>query len=283
MHLDALGSCANDSGLEDDSQTSSEVKFKGSTSEISLESSIRSKDSTVGELSEMSPAVSSGVQSETSSDSGEDEVEEAGEEEAVEDGLTLPSSYTDGGYVNIGEEDINRVNRLTRETSVSDIPENGNEDIDLEEMERMMSITSYDAKEAIERYFNIDAIACSGVPILHCVRLMCSFLLAGKAGRVLPDSLTRVTVKSLALNCLGHALAIYPEAFLARVLPDDDDESYASNEEEIVNSEQLVRDCCLFKEHSDPQIRGMIANVAGQFIEAALRKSGYESCNFVFF
>ena len=272
VHLEALGGSASDSGLEDESQTLSDSKFKESISDISLESSVRSKDSVVGDFSEISTGVSSGVQSETSSVSGEDNVEEAEEEDAEEDGLTLPSSYNDGGYVNIGEEDINRARRLTSVTSVSDIPENENEELDLAEMERMMSITSYDAKEAIERYFNIDAIACSGVPILHCVRLMCSFLLAGRAGQVLPDSRTRVSVKLLALNCLGHALTIYPEAFLARVMPDE--ESDATNEEDAANSEQLVRDCCLFTEHSDPQVRGMISVVAGQFIKAALCKSG---------
>ena len=272
MHLDILGSIASDSGLEDESQAAGEMKLKESISEVSLESSVRSKDSAVGDISEISGGTSSEVQSETSTDSGDDEVEETAEEEVEEDGLTLPSSYTDGGYVNIGEEDVNRAKRLASVSSVSDIPENENEDLDLEEMERLMSITSYDAKEAIERYFNIDAIACSGVPILHCVRLMCSFLLAGKAGQVLPDSRTRVSVKSLALNCLGHALAIFPEAFLARVMPDD--ESDSTNESDTTNSDQLVRDCCLFVEHSDPQIRGMIANVASLFIKAALRESG---------
>ena len=272
MNLDSLGSVTNDSGLEDESQVSSEAKFKESISDVSLDGSVRSKDSAVGDYSEASSNVSPGMQSDTESDNSEDNVEEATEEEAEEEGLMLPSSYTDGGYVNIGEEDINRARRLTSVTSVSDIPEN--EELDLDEMERLMSITSYDAKEAIERYFNIDAIACSGVPILHCVRLMCSFLLAGTAGKVLPDSRTRVSVKSLALNCLGHALAIYPEAFLARVMPDDASDATDDDEDDMTNSEQLVRDCCLFTGHSDPQIRGMIASVAGKFIKAALCKSG---------
>lgn len=269
MHLDILGSYASDSGLEDESS-----RLKDSLSEVSMESSYRSKDSALGDASEISEA-----QSEISVDDIDDEgeAEETAEEEIEEeDGLTLPSSYTDGGYVNIGEEDVNRVKGLASMTSVSDIPENENEneEVDLEEMERLMSISSYDAKEAIERFFNIDAIACTGMPILHCVRLMCSFLLAGKVGKVLPDSRTRVSVKSLALSCLGHALTIYPEAFLARVMPDEEEDSQKTDELELTNSDQCVRDCCLLAEHSDPQIRGMIANVAGLFIKAALCKSG---------
>ena len=272
MHLDVLGHYASDSGLEEDSQASSGGLLRESLSSVSLESSTRSKDSAVGDISEISGGVSSEVQSEASTDSEEGDADETAEEETEEDGLTLPSSYTDGGFVNIGEEDVSRVTRLESVTSISDIPENENEEVDLEEMERMMSITSYDAKEAIERYFNIDAIACTGVPMLHCVRLMCSFLLAGKVGKVLPDSRTRVSVKSLTLNCLGQALSIYPEAFIARVMPEETGD--ATQSDQGGNSEQCVRDCCLFVEHSDPQIRGMIASVAGVFIKAALCKSG---------
>ena len=237
-----------------------------------------SKDSAFGDISEVSGTMSADPRSEKSTDSenssidqGEEEGENEGENE--DQGLSLPSSYTDGGFVNIDEKDVDRARRFASVSSVSDIPENENEEVDLADLERMMSITSYDAEEAIERYFNIDAIACSGLPILHCVRLMCSFLLAGKAGKMLPDSLTRVSVKSLALNCLSHALAIYPGAFLARVMPEEA-EKVIEDESDSERSEQCVRDCLLFAEHTDPQIRGMVANIAGLFLKAALCESG---------
>ncbi len=251
------------------------MKLKENISDISLDSQTQSlKDSAFGETSEFSGSISTEPRSGANTDSETDSIETAEDEtEVEEEGLVLPSSYTDAGYVNIDEADISKTGRLASISSVSDIPDNDNEQIDLEQMERMMSITSYDAQTAIERYFNIDAIACTGVPILHCVRLMCSFLLAGKSGSLLPDARTRVSVKSLALSCLSHALSVYPEAFLARVMPDG--ETLDVLEKTDNNSEQCVRDCLLFADHLDQQIRGMVSNVAGNYVKAALLVSGY--------
>lgn len=274
MNLDILGGETTDSGLEEETQSIGDTKLRENLSELSLEASTRSKDSAFGEISEVSGTISVETRSEKSTDSESINIDQGEEEGENEDqGLSLPSSYTDGGFVNIDEKDVDRASRFASVSSVSDIPENGNEEVDLADLERMMSITSYDAEEAIERYFNIDAIACSGVPILHCVRLMCSFLLAGRVGKMLPDSLTRVSVKSLALNCLSHALAIYPEALLARVMPEQAEKGdEEGNDSE--KSEQCVRDCLLFAEHTDPQIRGMVGNIAGLFLKAVLCQSG---------
>eukprot|EP00794_Sanderia_malayensis_P005415 gene5415-6091_t len=280
LSLDTIGTEAGDSGLEEDTQSSNEVRMKENFSEASLDSQTTSlRDSACDEISEISgsteqqPEIMVEGEDSGSIETGEDE-----QDNEEDNGLVLPSSYTDAGYVNIDEADVNSTRRLTSLSSVSDIPDNENEQIDLAEMERMMSITSYDAQAAIERYFNIDAIACSGVPILHCVRLMCSFLLAGTPGTLLPDSRTRVSMKSLALSCLGHALAIYPEAFLARVMPDSENSDTAGENEDasgaIKRSDQSVRDCLLFADHFDQQLRGMVCNVAASYIKAAICVSG---------
>ena len=271
LNLDALGS-EEDSGLEEESQSIGDLKLKENLSNMSLDSQ-SFKDSAYEE----SVAIPSAEpQSQATTDSETGSIDKAEEEtETEEDGLMLPSSYTDAGYVNIDEKDVDNASRLTSLSSVSDIPDNENELAVFEQMTRLMSMTSYDAEAAIERYFNIDAIACDGVPILHCVRLMCSFLLAGKPGTLLPDSRTRVSVKSLALNCLSQALSIYPEAFLAKVMPEESPSAVKASEYSGPKlSEQCVRDCLLFEDHGDPQIRGMISHVAGSYIKAALCQSG---------
>ncbi len=273
LSLDVLGSEVNDSGLEDDA-TGTSGKIKENLSDASIDSQSL-KDSAYGEVSEISGSMTTESPSEATTDCESDSVDIAEEEnEAEESGLVLPSSYTDAGYVNIDEGDVHHPREST---SLSDIPDNENEQVDLEQMVRLMSVNSYDAEAAIERYFNIDAIACSGVPMLHCVRLMCSFLLAGKPGSLLPDSRTRVSVKSLALGCLSHALDIYPEAFLARVMPEEG----ADNVKDSHLSEQCVRDCLLFAEHVDQQIRGMVSLVVGNYVNAALCQSGLVELNMV--
>ena len=57
--------------------------------------------------------------------------------------------------------------------------------------------------------FNFDPVTCDGVPILHCVRLLCSFLLSGEPGQTLPDKKARVSIKSLALNCTQYHWSPY--------------------------------------------------------------------------
>ena len=54
------------------------------------------------------------------------------------------------------------------------------------------------------------------VPLKYCCRLLASsFLLTGTPGELMPDKLCRVSVKSLALNCLGNVLKLYPKLMFA--------------------------------------------------------------------
>ena len=135
---------------------------------------------------------------------------------------------------------------------------------------RTESVSTQEVKLFVERSFQIDAVACRGVPLVHCVRLMCSFLLSGNPGEMLSDSSVRVSVKSLALSCIGQALKLHPEAFLVRILPESSEES--DDEELCQSSPQLVRDILLFSGHGDPQLRGSLAAVIGNVIRAGLEK-----------
>ena len=135
---------------------------------------------------------------------------------------------------------------------------------------RTESVSTQEVRLLVERSFQIDAVACSGVPLVHCARLMCSFLLSGNPGEILSDSSVRVSVKSLALSCIAQAVKHHPKAFLVRMLPESSGES---DEEELHrSSSQLVRDVLLFSGHGDPQLRGSLAAVIGNIIRTGLEK-----------
>jgi len=56
------------------------------------------------------------------------------------------------------------------------------------------------------------------VPLVYLTRLLCSrFLLTGYQSGLVPDSKVRVSVKALALSCIGCILDIYPKAFLKKL------------------------------------------------------------------
>lgn len=135
---------------------------------------------------------------------------------------------------------------------------------------RTESVSTQEVRLLVERSFQIDAVACRGVPLIHCVRLMCSFLLSGNPGEMLSDSSVRVSVKSLALSCIAQAVKLHPEAFLVRILPESSEES--DDEELRQSSPQLVRDILLFSCHGDPQLRGSLSTVIGNVIRTGLEK-----------
>ena len=142
-----------------------------------------------------------------------------------------------------------------------------------EDVIRTESVSTQEVRLLVERSFQIDAVACAGVPLVHCARLMCSFLLSGNPGEMLLDSSVRVSVKSLALSCIAQAVKLHPEAFLVRVLPES---SGDSDEEELHRSSpQLVRDVLLFSGHGDPQLRGSLAAVIGCVIRSGLEKGRF--------
>ena len=173
-----------------------------------------------------------------------------------EDGLDLPRTYTQGSMVNI-ESDVEGyvTDNLNRSYSSQDTLD------DLDESESFTKGSS----AASQSHLNFDAVTCTGVPVLHCVRVMCSFLLQGQPGCILPDSQTRVSVKALALTCICSALKIFPEAFVAKVLPDDIDGS---------ENAQLVRDILLFITHEDPHLRGLVAASVSSFISCTVKQAG---------
>lgn len=176
----------------------------------------------------------------------------------------IPRTYTQGSIVNI-ESSFKR-DHLGSEL---ELPYEDGSQSSIDDIFRGDSVSSADIRSAIETHFVFDAVTCIGVPLLHCVRLMCSFLLSGTPGEVLTDRKTRVSVKSLALHCTAAALKLFPEAFCAPVLPD----SFTEASNMSVKGNQLIRDIILLEKHEDPQIKGALAAIIGNLLNSAIAES----------
>ncbi|GCB77473.1 hypothetical protein scyTo_0015670, partial [Scyliorhinus torazame] len=58
----------------------------------------------------------------------------------------------------------------------------------------------------------------NAAPLIHCVRLLsASFLLTGQKNGLIPDREVRVSVKALAVSCVGTAIGLHPEAFFNKL------------------------------------------------------------------
>nr|XP_046259998.1 huntingtin isoform X3 [Scatophagus argus] len=106
-------------------------------------------------------------------------------------------------------------------------------------------------------------------PLVHCVRLLAaSFLLTGQKNGLIPDKEVRVSVKALAVSCVGAAAALHPEAFFNSL--------YLEPLDGIpVGEQQYITDILGLIDHGDPQIRGATAILCGAIIQAALTKTRY--------
>ncbi|XP_010770173.1 huntingtin [Notothenia coriiceps] len=106
-------------------------------------------------------------------------------------------------------------------------------------------------------------------PLVHCVRLLAaSFLLTGQKNGLTPDKEVRVSVKALAVSCIGAAAALHPEAFFNPLYLEPLDGT-------PVVEQQYISDMLGLSDHGDPQIRGAIAILCGAIIQAALTKTRY--------
>ncbi|KAK3589444.1 hypothetical protein CHS0354_020780 [Potamilus streckersoni] len=98
------------------------------------------------------------------------------------------------------------------------------------------------------------------IPLLHCVRLICSrFLLAGQTHMLLPDRKVRVSVKALALGVISCAVGIKPSIFLEHLSDDA--------------GSQALRDILLYATHPDPQLKGNTSVVIGSLVSTVLTES----------
>ncbi|XP_025145412.3 huntingtin isoform X3 [Bubalus bubalis] len=101
-------------------------------------------------------------------------------------------------------------------------------------------------------------------PLVHCVRLLsASFLLTGEKNALVPDRDVRVSVKALALSCVGAAVALHPESFFSKL--------YRAPLDTVeYPEEQYVSDVLNYVNHGDPQVRGATAILCGTLICSVL-------------
>ncbi|XP_038046111.1 huntingtin-like [Patiria miniata] len=106
-------------------------------------------------------------------------------------------------------------------------------------------------------------------PIIHCIRLLGStYLLTGYTGGSMPDRSVRISVKALALSCVGLMVGMHPRIFFARLFKTDSTES--------PEDDQLIRDILAYMSHSDHQLRGQTTLIIGNLIRASLVESCYD-------
>ncbi|KAJ8269770.1 hypothetical protein COCON_G00123770 [Conger conger] len=90
---------------------------------------------------------------------------------------------------------------------------------------------------------------CHAEPLVHCLRLLsASFLLTGEKNGLVPDKEVRVSVKALAVSCVGGAAALHPEAFFNSLYR-------GPLEGQLPQEQQYVTDVLHYIEHGDPQTR----------------------------
>ncbi|MBN3286431.1 HD protein, partial [Polyodon spathula] len=109
----------------------------------------------------------------------------------------------------------------------------------------------------------------NAAPLVHCVRLLsASFLLNGQKNGLVPDKEVRVSVKALAVSCVGAATGLHPEAFFNKL--------YRAPLEGIEPEEQqYISDILKYIDHGDPQIRGATAILCGTIICSILNKTRF--------
>ncbi|XP_070256233.1 huntingtin isoform X2 [Myotis yumanensis] len=107
-------------------------------------------------------------------------------------------------------------------------------------------------------------------PLTHCVRLLsASFLLTGERNALVPDRDVRVSVKALALSCVGAAVALYPESFFSKLYTAPLDAAECPEE-------QYVSDVLSYIDHGDPQVRGATAILCGTLVCSILSRSRFQ-------
>ncbi|XP_052432518.1 huntingtin [Carassius gibelio] len=108
-------------------------------------------------------------------------------------------------------------------------------------------------------------------PLVHCVRLLAaSFLLTGQRNGLVPDNEVRVSVKALAVSCVGAAAALLPESFFNKLY-------LQPLEGQEPDEQQYISDILQYIEHGDPQIRGATAIMCGALIQGIQLKTRYNT------
>jgi len=95
-------------------------------------------------------------------------------------------------------------------------------------------------------------------------RLVAGFLLTREKGEMVADSRARVSVKTLALSCLGEVVMLSPQLWSLPVFLD---------QVEALTS-PVVSDLTVYLEHEDPGLRGAAGRLVARVVRGAALESG---------
>ncbi|XP_057364436.1 huntingtin-like isoform X1 [Daphnia carinata] len=131
---------------------------------------------------------------------------------------------------------------------------------DLEETDvEQESCDVVDAPKVIDIGSLYDKTGCS--PLLYCARhLSYSFLLSERKGQMKSDRSVRVSVKSLALNCLAQVGCLEPLIW----------NSYLSDSERNTDDSIAIIDVLQYRTHEDPQLRGQVSLLACMVLSSVI-------------
>ncbi|KZC07761.1 Huntingtin [Dufourea novaeangliae] len=198
---------------------------------------------------------------------GSDVVEMKGNEQEIYSGLKI--GVADNKAVEEGNDFGNEIEETEK---VHPSLQNDGKEVDISK--KNASPIGSPKKHSLEfsfREMDIGTFTDSDIPLKFCCRyLVSSFLLTGNVGHITPDKYFRVSVKSLALNCLASIIKLCPNLFLMPV----------SKESSNTETEQMITDILLFANHPDPQIRGNISIIIGTFLKSVFTQYGGSFKNF---
>nr|XP_033329487.1 huntingtin [Megalopta genalis] len=201
------------------------------------------------------------------------------QKECSSDIIEMKGKELDYGSLKIGAIDNDAIeegsdvgSELGKSEKISSLTQNEIKEQDcLEEIASSISTPKKLSLDFSLKEIDIGTFTDADMPLKFCCRyLVSSFLLTGTAGHVMPDKYFRVSVKSLALNCLAYILKLCPNLLL---MPVAKEPGHAENE-------QAITDILLFANHSDPQIRGNISMIIGTFLKSVFTQHGGSFKNF---
>lgn len=100
----------------------------------------------------------------------------------------------------------------------------------------------------------------SSVALKYFIRFLSSkFLLTGYKNGLIPDNAVRVSVKALALSCLSAAASIDPKILFETLFI-----------EKVEDDPQIILEVIFYSSHSDPQLKGNVAQLIGSLLESVL-------------
>uniref|UniRef100_A0A6P7F8J4 Huntingtin-like n=1 Tax=Diabrotica virgifera virgifera TaxID=50390 RepID=A0A6P7F8J4_DIAVI len=185
---------------------------------------------------------------------------------------------------NIDVNNFGGLNQLNKENFITQRKAHSIENtLDILSFSENSSEKSYCGVDSEEKLLNLEVciqeieagnLLDATTPLIYCIRLITKlFLLNGIPENYISDKVVRVSVKYLAISCLSSLFNLYPKGLFMYL-----DKNYSQNIKSKRISSQKLSDILLLRNHVDPQLRGAIRNLLGNYLKVVshLCEGGYE-------